>query len=125
MNVHHRSLSIRAAARPIAIAPTTKPHDAVACNASSMCFLIEQLPVQPQERTSHRFLGLFGALSMEAHKDDREIGKLPPVGAAPNRRQSHILGFWRVIGSGVMLPGETILPIFVGRGATKIKHNTV
>jgi hypothetical protein len=35
---------------------------------------------------------------------NRDIGKRPPVGAAPNRRQSRILGFWRVIGCGVIVP---------------------
>jgi len=48
-----------------------------------------------------RFLGWFWRT---AYLDHRDIGKLPPVGAAPNRRQSHIIGFWRVIGSGVILP---------------------
>ena len=32
-----------------------------------------QLPVHPQVRTSHRFLGLLGSLSIGAHRDDRHV----------------------------------------------------
>jgi hypothetical protein len=47
----------------------------------------------------------------------RGIGKLPPLGAALNRRQSHIVGFWHVFGCGIMAPGEHMVPIFISRGA--------
>jgi hypothetical protein len=63
-----------------------------------------QLPVRAQERTWYRYPGWFGALSMDAHRGARDIEKLPPVGAAPSRRQSHILGFGLVIGSGIIAP---------------------
>jgi hypothetical protein len=39
-------------------------------------------------------------LHKEAYRCDRDIGKLPPVGAAPDRRQSYILRLRRVMGSG-------------------------
>jgi len=64
--------------------------------------LCRSLPIYPRERTYHRSRGWFG--SIEEHRDDREIGKLPPVGAAPNRGRSHILGFWCVLGYGVIAP---------------------
>jgi len=41
---------------------------------------------------------------LRKHRDDREVGKLPPVGAAPIRRRAHILGFWRVVGSDIIVP---------------------
>lgn len=44
------------------------------------------------------------AVSIEEHRDDREVGKLPPVGAALDRRRSRILGFWRVLGCDVIAP---------------------
>jgi hypothetical protein len=43
-------------------------------------------------------MGFFGALSREAHRDDRNIGSRSPVGAAPDRSQPHILLFRRVMG---------------------------
>jgi hypothetical protein len=49
-----------------------------------------QPPVQPQERTFAPFRGWLCTLSMEAHRDDRDIGKLPPVGAALNRNRSRV-----------------------------------
>ena len=36
-----------------------------------------ELPVHPQEQTLHRFSAWFGTLSIEAHGDDRYIGKCP------------------------------------------------
>ena len=56
----------------------------VICVVSALCL---QLPVHSQERTSLRFPGLFGALSREAHRDDRDIGNCPCVGAAPDHRR--------------------------------------
>lgn len=74
-----------------------------------------QLPILPQERTWHQFLGFLGALSMEADTDDRDIG-ICPVGAAPDRRQSYILRFRRAVGSGIIGHGKAVLLIIVVRG---------
>lgn len=58
---------------------------------------------------------------MDAHKDDRDIEKMPPVGAVPNRRRSRILVFWRVIAPASSRHGETIFLIFVSRGAPAVR----
>src|SRR5882724_11739381 len=58
--------------------------------------------VSPQERTFAPFRGWLCTLSMETHRDDRDIGKLTPVGAALIRMRSHILGFSHEIGCGII-----------------------
>ena len=69
-----------------------------------------------QERTWHRFLGFFGALSMETHRDDRDIGNCPLWA------QRQIVGSRIFSGSGVLWApvssghGEAILLIIVRHG---------
>jgi hypothetical protein len=42
--------------------------------------------------------------SAPAYPGDRDIGKLPPVGAALNRSRSRVRGIWRVAGCGIIAP---------------------
>jgi hypothetical protein len=68
-----------------------------ALQRSSVAIAVALPDARKNPLMSLRFLGLFGAPSMEADRDDRDVGNCP-AGAAPDRRQSHILRFRRPMG---------------------------